>query len=155
MLLFTLSIMQVVWQTTIFPIDPYHPWLKHTAQTAQGGGALEPDSTFTVERLARAVLRKQERWDILLLFWCEVLVHITLHHQCKLFSTAILGFYLHSDLANYFVAFLYKAFIFCIPEVAQKSRVRTDKRSTYTVKSLELCWGHGRKLQITLLNSLF
>lgn len=55
------------------------------------------------------------------------------------FFNAILGFYLHSDLANYFVAFLYKAFIFCIPEVGQKSRVRTDKRSTYTVKSLELC----------------
>lgn len=51
----------------------------------------------------------------------------------------MLGFYLHSDLANYSVAYLYKAFIFCIASqkmlhifctVAQKSRVRADKKNT-------------------------
>lgn len=99
------------------------------AQRAGGCGAQEPARTLKAEGLAQEVLRKQERWDTLLLFWHEVLVHITLHHQCKLFSTAIPGFYLHSDLANYSVAFLFKAFIFCIasqkwPRKAESGQTR-------------------------------
>lgn len=58
------------------------------------------------------MLREQKRSDVLLLFWHEVKVHTTLHHHSKLFSTAILGFYLHSDLANYSVAYLSEALIF-------------------------------------------
>lgn len=66
---------------------------------------------------------------------------ITLHHHAELFSIAILGFCLRSDLANHAVACLYKSLhiLQSIPEVAQKRRVRADKRNTCTVKSLELC----------------
>lgn len=129
MLIFTLSLIQFVWQTAIFPTDPCHPWLKHTARRTEGSGALEPASTSTAEGLVQAVLRKQESWGILLLFCREVLVHITLHHQCKLFSTEIRSFYLRSDLADYFVAFLHEAFIFCIasqkwPRKAESGQTR-------------------------------
>lgn len=99
-----------------------------TAQRAEGSGAEEPASNFMAEGLVQAVLRKQERWDILLLFWSEIRVHITLHQQSKLFSTAILSLYLRSDLANYSVAFLYKAFIFCIASQKWPRKAESGQR---------------------------
>lgn len=99
-----------------------------TAQRAEGSGAEGSASNFTAEGLVQAVLRKQERWDILLLFWSEIRVHITLHQQSKLFSTAILSLYLRSDLANYSVAFLYKAFIFCIASQKWPRKAESGQR---------------------------
>lgn len=72
---------------------------------------------------------------VLLLFWREVLVHITLHHRSKLFSTAIHSFYLHCDLANYSVAYLCKAFTFCIASREWPRKAESEQTSKTLTRS--------------------